>query len=74
MFENPGEPRPPLPTPMYKISIGRNSFNKLKIAMNTMQKISPEYSSPLPRNRQKNEMISLGYYVNDHVYSKTKSI
>jgi len=31
-------------------------------------------SLPLPRNRQQTEMISLSYDVNDHVYSKSKSI
>jgi len=41
--------------------------------MNTMQKISPENSVTLPRIRQKTEIVSLSYDVNDHVYSKSKS-
>jgi len=40
----------------------------------SLQKVSPENSLPLPRNRQKTEMISISYDVNDHVYSKSKSI
>jgi len=39
-----------------------------------MQKFSPEYALPLPRNCQKTEMISLSYDVNDHIYSKSKSV
>jgi len=36
-------------------------------------KISPENFLLLTRNRQKTEMISLTYDVNDHVYSKSNS-
>jgi len=39
-----------------------------------MPKILPENSLPLPTNRQKHEIISLSYDVNDRVYSKSKSI
>jgi len=38
-----------------------------------MQSISPETSLPLPRNPKK-ETISIGFDVNDHVYSKLKSV
>jgi len=45
-----------------------------KFFLNTMQKIA-ENSLSFPRNIvKKNEMISLGYVVNDHVCSKSKSI
>jgi len=40
-----------------------------KILQNTTQKISPKNSLSLARNRQKAEMISFSYDVNDHVYS-----
>jgi len=39
-----------------------------------MQKVSPDNFLPLPRNRQKTEMISLIYDVNDHVCSNSKSM
>jgi len=35
--------------------------------------ISPENSLPLPRYRQKNEINSLSYDVNDCVYSKSQN-
>jgi len=38
---------------------------KIRILLNTMQNISPDDSLLLPRNRQKTEMISLSYDVND---------
>jgi len=38
-----------------------------------MQKIS-EIFLPLPRNRKKTEIDSLSYDVNEHVYSKSKSV
>jgi len=47
------------------------SENRKKI-LSTIQKFSPENFLPLPIN-PKNEMISLGYDVNDHVYFKSKS-
>jgi len=48
---------------------------RFKISANqNPQKISPKNSLPLPRNRKKNEMISLIYDVNDHVCLKSKSI
>jgi len=34
-----------------------------------MQKHSPRNCLPSSRNRQKTEILSLGYDVNDHVYS-----
>jgi len=40
---------------------------------NTTQKIPHESFLPLPRNRQENEIIVISD-VNDHVYSKSKSI
>jgi len=43
-----------------------------KIFKNTMQKILPKYSLPLPRKTKKNEMISLNYDVNDHIHSNSK--
>jgi len=45
-----------------------------KIFLKVIQKISPENSLPLPRNRWKTEKISLRYDVNDHAYSKSKSV
>jgi len=54
--------------------IERNFIVKVgKISLNTMQTILPENAVPLPQNRQKSEMNSLSYDVNDHVYSKSKS-
>jgi len=39
--------------------------------LNTMQKISPENSLPLPKNPKKMKiMISLSYDVNEYAYSK----
>jgi len=42
--------------------------------LNAMQKVSPENSIALPRNRKKNGRVSLTYDVNEHVYSKSKYI
>jgi len=39
-----------------------------------MKKTLLENSLPLRRTRQKAEMISLSYDVNDHAYPKSKSI
>jgi len=44
-----------------------------KILLNTMQKFSPESSLPLPRHRQKIEMISLSFDVTDNIYSRSKT-
>jgi len=58
--------------------IGRNVIVKIaKYFLNTTKKIHNAENPlplPLPSNRQKNERISLTYSVNDHVYSKSKSI
>jgi len=43
-----------------------------KIFLNTIQKISAETFTPLPRNRKKTKNISLTYDVNDHVYFQVK--
>jgi len=46
--------------------IGRNFIAKyVENFSECNAKISPEISLPLPRNRQKTEMISLSYDVND---------
>jgi len=63
-----------LSTNLKRTTIGRNFIAKLEKFFNTMQKIPLEISLPLSRNCQKTEMISHGYDVNDHVYSKSKSI
>jgi len=55
--------------------IGSNFIIKnAKVFLNTMRKVSPENFLPLPRHRKKRKWISLDYDVNDHVYSKSKSI
>jgi len=41
-----------------------------QIFQNAMQKIMPKNSLAIPRNRKKNENISLSYDDNDHVHSK----
>jgi len=48
---------------------GKFNVKKSKTFMNTMQKIPMENSLLFPRNRQKSEVISLNYDVNDHAYS-----
>jgi len=54
--------------------MGRGNFMEKmqKIFLSTLLKIPPENS--LPRNSHKTEMTSRNYDVNDHVYSKLKSI
>jgi len=55
--------------------IGRNFIvRNMEIYYEQIAKKLPENSLPLPRSRKKNEIISLNFDFNDHVYSKFKSI
>jgi len=54
------------------IMIGRNSIAKIFSELN--EKISPENLLYHYRESLKNEMISLSYDVNDHVFSKSNSV
>jgi len=55
--------------------IVRNSIVKIwKHFSGRNAKISVENSLAIPRNRQKNVNILLSYDVNNHIYSKSKSV